>query len=263
MRFWPVRWTRQTPPVPPRTSPRSMSVSVMYQTRRMTGPASRRTSGAWVASWRTARSGHRAGASCRRARACRRWRSLRARSRREPHSRTPGALRAIVLRYAPTSRTERMRPTPERCPARLARESRRCRRSRRSPRTRRAARARPCIRQWCSRRLWSDRQDGTDLPSAFAASRQLRHHAPRDERDVRRAFSQPAHEVGIPLRAERHIDTHAIALPHELLLEVAPYTVEHLELEPTRIDAVRLHEGLGGVDDARIVRGDAGVIPVR
>jgi hypothetical protein len=59
---------------------------------------------------------------------------------------------------------------------------------------------------------------------------QTRPPANRPEEHVRRALGQAAHEVGIPLRAERNVDPQAISLAHQLLLEIAAHTVEHLEL---------------------------------
>src|SRR5688572_17390848 len=53
--------------------------------------------------------------------------------------------------------------------------------------------------------------------AANAAPRDhLPHHVARDERDVCRALGQPAHEIRVPLRAERHVDAHAVALADEL-----------------------------------------------
>ena len=49
---------------------------------------------------------------------------------------------------------------------------------------------------------------------------QILQHKP----DVRRTFSQPAHQVGIPLSSEGNVDPHAVPFPHELLLEIIPPT---------------------------------------
>src|SRR5262245_29439355 len=51
------------------------------------------------------------------------------------------------------------------------------------------------------------------------------------ECDVGGPFAEAAHEIGIPLLAERHVDAHAIAFLHERRLQIAPDAVKHLELE--------------------------------
>src|SRR3712207_1398409 len=98
------------------------------------------------------------------------------------------------------------------------------------------------------------------LPAAPRADH-LAEHAPREERDVRGVLGEAAHEVRVPLRAEGDVDAHAVALAHELLLEVAAHAVEHLELVAVRGDALLLREALRLVDEALVVRGEAGVVP--
>ena len=60
--------------------------------------------------------------------------------------------------------------------------------------------------------------------------------AAEHESDIRRPFSEAAHEVGIPLVAERHVDPHTVALLGEPELEVAADAVEQLELVAVRRD---------------------------
>src|SRR5260370_16703380 len=48
---------------------------------------------------------------------------------------------------------------------------------------------------------------------------------------VIRPFGQAAHQVGIPLRAVRYINTYLVALTYEFFLQVAADTVEHFELD--------------------------------
>src|SRR5207253_9054762 len=50
----------------------------------------------------------------------------------------------------------------------------------------------------------------------------LTHEASQDEHQVGRALREPAHEVRIPLPAERHIDPDPVSLPAEPHLEVPP-----------------------------------------
>ena len=50
-----------------------------------------------------------------------------------------------------------------------------------------------------------------------------------DEEDVRWALGQAAHEVGIPLGAERDIDPQALAFSHQLLLQIAANAMQHLK----------------------------------
>src|ERR1035437_1313814 len=63
-------------------------------------------------------------------------------------------------------------------------------------------------------------------PPAFLAG-----DAAQEEHHVGRAFSQAAHEVRVPLATIGHVDPDPIARLDELLLQVAPDAVEHLELE--------------------------------
>src|SRR5207244_4187662 len=59
-------------------------------------------------------------------------------------------------------------------------------------------------------------------------------HIPQHEPQVCRTLCQPPHEIGIPITAIWNIDSHAIAFVHELLLQVAPYPIQHLKLELLR-----------------------------
>jgi hypothetical protein len=60
----------------------------------------------------------------------------------------------------------------------------------------------------------------------------------KDERHVRRAFAQTAHEVRKPLAAKGNVKADAIAGFHEHSLEIPAYAVQHLKLEPFRCYAV-------------------------
>src|SRR5256885_1125641 len=57
---------------------------------------------------------------------------------------------------------------------------------------------------------------GLALP---ADVQRLAEHAARDERDVGGTLGEAAHEVGIPLRAEGHVHSHAVAVAHERILQ--------------------------------------------
>ena len=54
----------------------------------------------------------------------------------------------------------------------------------------------------------------------------LAHDAAQDEQDVRRPLGQAAHEIRIPLRAERDVDPNPEAIGDESALEVAANTVD-------------------------------------
>ena len=60
------------------------------------------------------------------------------------------------------------------------------------------------------------RPDTSDLPTKEVL---------RQEQHIRRALGQPPHKVGIPLGAEWDVDTHAPAIFHQALLQVAPDAV--------------------------------------
>ena len=78
-----------------------------------------------------------------------------------------------------------------------------------------------------------------------------------EKRKIGRALSQPAHEIGIPGFAERHIEPQPVALGHQPPLQVAPDPVEHLELEGLAARFWRRRAiALCLVDHFLIVRGD-------
>ena len=54
---------------------------------------------------------------------------------------------------------------------------------------------------------------------------------PGQEEHVGRSLSQPAHEVGIPLAAKGNVDAHLVAVAHQLALQIAAHSIQHLKLE--------------------------------
>src|ERR1700674_3286723 len=133
---------------------------------------------------------------------------------------------------------------------------------RRFPRTPPAGRARPCNRRSYSGHPWSDLREGiVPLPVAAFAD-----HLPEDisgeECDVCGTLCEAAHQIWVPLRSEGDVNPHAIPLAHELVLQIAPHSVQHLELEATGRDLSLLRESLRLSDDGFVVRRDAGIVPV-
>src|SRR5947209_969315 len=61
-------------------------------------------------------------------------------------------------------------------------------------------------------------------------------HVLEDEPEVGRALRQAAHQVGIPMCAERRVHAHPVSLRNQSCLDIAPDAVKHLELEPIRSD---------------------------
>src|SRR5687768_7479982 len=49
--------------------------------------------------------------------------------------------------------------------------------------------------------------------------------------DIRRAFRQAAHKIGIPVRPEGDVDPYRIAFPGKLLLQITADAIQHLEFE--------------------------------
>ena len=89
------------------------------------------------------------------------------------------------------------------------------------------------------------------------ARRLFPQHVFRDEEDVRRALSEAAHEVGVPLAAEGNVNANVVALGNKTALQVAADTEEHLEFEVVSIDAVLCGEALCRGDHLLVVRGEA------
>src|SRR5690606_33774804 len=85
------------------------------------------------------------------------------------------------------------------------------------------------------------------------------HEVLRDEPDVLLPLAKAAGEVGKPLRAVRDVHAHVVALAAKLDLLLRPETVEHLELEAIRRNALLHHELFCRVDQAVVVGGNAGV----
>src|SRR5256714_13919564 len=90
----------------------------------------------------------------------------------------------------------------------------------------------------------------------------LAHDVARDEGHVGGPLGETTHAIRLPLGAERDVDAYAVTVLHGLFLEVAAYAVEHLELETVGSDLLLLRETLRLVDHRRIMRGDAGIIPL-
>ena len=87
-------------------------------------------------------------------------------------------------------------------------------------------------------------------------------HVASDERNIRRTLGEPAHEIRIPLRSEWNVDTHPVSVAHELFLEVAPHSVQHLKLESVRSDVVLACEAPGFPHHSLVVSCDSGVVTV-
>src|SRR5688572_26015856 len=83
------------------------------------------------------------------------------------------------------------------------------------------------------------------------------------ERDVCGTFGEPAHQIRIPLRAERHVHAHPVALTNELVLQIATHAVEHLKFIPVARDRVLRRKMLRFGNDALVMRRDAGIVAVR
>src|ERR1035437_7842444 len=251
-----VARTVHTPPVPLSTVPRD-SVTRFRRLR-----ASRRTSAGWTRrraprSRRRARVGPRPTAS-RRARARPR---MRCSPTREDPSRD--ALRLFARRCATTARRSGTRRTGAPC-RRSSRSARRgCRTCRPALRGRPAGNAPPRSRRRLTHRPFRIPEEGAGrgsrgpAPLALPPAGKLPQDVSRHEDEVRRTLGETAHEIWIPLRAERHVDAQPVALTRELLLEIAPHAVEHLEFETRALDPL-----LGGKrgrdrDDGGIVGRDA------
>src|SRR6185437_16318297 len=99
-------------------------------------------------------------------------------------------------------------------------------------------------------------------PTSTPRAEQFAHNVAGNERHVGRTLCQAAHEIRIPLRPERNIHTHVVALPHELFLQVATHSVEHLEFESFGADLVFPHEAPDPRDDRGIVRGQSRIVPL-
>src|SRR6185295_18433500 len=67
----------------------------------------------------------------------------------------------------------------------------------------------------------------TQNQSAISTLREILQHEPH----IRRALSQSAHEVRIPVFSIRNIDPYVETIPGELMLKVTADTVKHLKLK--------------------------------
>jgi hypothetical protein len=77
----------------------------------------------------------------------------------------------------------------------------------------------------------------------------------QQEPHVRGPLRQAAHKIRIPLRSERYIAAHVEALFHQVFLQIAPDSIEHLKLKSICPDALLCHVGTGLLNDGFIVRG--------
>jgi hypothetical protein len=102
------------------------------------------------------------------------------------------------------------------------------------------------------------RRAGGPRPVRAPPAEGLAHDVAGHEHEVGRALGQAPHEVRVPARPERHVHAHPVAVGHELLLQVAPDAVEHLELEAVGADVLGRGVPLGLGDDGLVVRGEAG-----
>src|SRR2546430_15103739 len=76
------------------------------------------------------------------------------------------------------------------------------------------------------------------------------------EQNIRGALRQTPHEVRIPLRAKRHIDSDSEAQLRQPSLQVAPDAIEHLELERSLRNTLLTHELQQLLDDRLVMRRD-------
>src|SRR3989441_690862 len=97
------------------------------------------------------------------------------------------------------------------------------------------------------------------LPISSARSYGLLHDVAEQEGDVGGALGETAHEVRIPLFPKGDVDADVPPLAPQRVLQVAPYAVQHLELEAGRRDASPARERLRVRDDPDVVRRDPGV----
>src|SRR6185312_11046063 len=58
----------------------------------------------------------------------------------------------------------------------------------------------------------------------------LFHQIFQQEQQIGGPLRQPAHEIGVPLRAKRNVYPHPPALAAQLFLQIAPDAVQHLKL---------------------------------
>src|SRR4029450_3127267 len=79
------------------------------------------------------------------------------------------------------------------------------------------------------------------------------------ESHVRRALTEPAHEVGEPVLPERHVDPDPVPFARQPCLQVAPDAVEELKLEALRRDRVSGGERRCRPQHRGIVGGDGGL----
>ena len=70
----------------------------------------------------------------------------------------------------------------------------------------------------------------------------------RHEEQISRPLSQTAHEVGIPLGSEWHVDADLITFPDQFALEIAAHSIQHLKLEVAGRDRALGCVGLDFVD---------------
>src|SRR5882724_8576429 len=71
------------------------------------------------------------------------------------------------------------------------------------------------------------------------------YHISQNEPHISGTLGQAPHEIGVPVSAVGHIDPHAVTVSYQLLLQVAPYAVQHLKLKFVRRN-VSLRRKLNG-----------------
>src|SRR6476659_287189 len=85
-------------------------------------------------------------------------------------------------------------------------------------------------------------------------------HAGGHKRDIRWTLGETAHEIRIPLRSERHVHAHTVSLAHELVLQIAADTVEHLKLEAIGLDVILDRKTLRLANHSFVVSRDARIM---
>src|SRR5437870_1972517 len=83
------------------------------------------------------------------------------------------------------------------------------------------------------------------------------YHVSQHEPYIGRTLGQAPHEIGVPVSAVGHVDSHAVTVSYQLLLQVAPYAVQHLKLKSVRRKVSLLSELNGRRDHVLIVSRDA------
>src|SRR6266478_7921514 len=83
------------------------------------------------------------------------------------------------------------------------------------------------------------------------------YHISQHEPHIGRTLGEAPHEIGVPVSAVGHVDSHAVTVSYQLLLQVAPDAVQHLKLKFVRRNVSLPRELNGSRNHALIVSRDA------